>query len=220
MDRDEELALLALNCRPQLGAVGIQELVKQAGSAAAVLAAGRHIELSGCTALVLGGTGPVGQRAVQLLAREGAAVRVGSRQQNKAAQVCDQITSLVGQAKDAKLEPVAAGTPEQVDQALVGVQLVIAAGTVGVTLLSKAGRKACETLQVAIDLNAVPPTGIEGLDPMAAGGDLDGVIGYGAIGVGGTKMKIHKAAIRQLFEARDQVLDAEEIFCIGQELAG
>ena len=42
MDRDEERALVALNCRPQLGAVGILELVKQAGSAAAVLAGPRR----------------------------------------------------------------------------------------------------------------------------------------------------------------------------------
>jgi hypothetical protein len=30
--------------------------------------------------------------------------------------------------------------------------------------------------------------------------------------VGGMKMKIHKAAIRRLFEANDLILDAEEIF--------
>ncbi len=43
---------------------------------------------------------------------------------------------------------------------------------------------------------------------------------YGALGVGGTKMKIHKAAIAQLFEANDQVLDAEEILAVGQRLSG
>jgi hypothetical protein len=29
-------------------------------------------------------------------------------------------------------------------------------------------------------------------------------------------MKLHKAAIRQLFEVNDQVLDAEEIFALGK----
>ncbi len=38
MDREEELALVALNCRARLGAAGIHELIRQAGSAAAVLA--------------------------------------------------------------------------------------------------------------------------------------------------------------------------------------
>ena len=54
-------------------------------AAAAVRAAARHLELSGTRALVLGGTGPVGQRVARLLAGQGAQVRVGSRQQARAA---------------------------------------------------------------------------------------------------------------------------------------
>jgi hypothetical protein len=41
---------------------------------------------------------------------------------------------------------------------------------------------------------------------------------YGAVGIGGTKMKIHKAALNQLFTANDQVLDAEEIYRVAQSL--
>ena len=41
---------------------------------------------------------------------------------------------------------------------------------------------------------------------------------YGAIGVGGTKMKIHKAAIESLFASNDRLLDAEAIFALGREL--
>src|SRR5437660_5651290 len=65
-------------------------------AAAAVRAAARHLELAGTAALVLGGTGPVGQRVARLLAREGAAVRVGSRQRERAAQVCATIHAKVG----------------------------------------------------------------------------------------------------------------------------
>ena len=38
------------------------------------------------------------------------------------------------------------------------------------------------------------------------------------MGVGGTKMKIHKKAIQQLFTANNQVLDAEEVLALGQSL--
>ena len=48
-------------------------------AAAAVLAASRHIPLDGAEALVLAATGPVGSRAVRLLAGRGAVVSVGSR---------------------------------------------------------------------------------------------------------------------------------------------
>ena len=44
------------------------------------------------------------------------------------------------------------------------------------------------------------------------------MIGYGALGVGGTKMKIHKAAIARLFERNDQVLDAEQVYAIAETL--
>src|SRR5438128_1108886 len=41
-------------------------------AAAAVRVAGKHLDLKGAPALVLGATGPVGQRVVRLLARQGA----------------------------------------------------------------------------------------------------------------------------------------------------
>src|SRR5258706_2723256 len=53
-------------------------------AAASVRAAARHLQLKDAKSLVLGGTGPVGQRVARLLAREGADVRVGSRQQARA----------------------------------------------------------------------------------------------------------------------------------------
>jgi hypothetical protein len=43
-------------------------------------------------------------------------------------------------------------------------------------------------------------------------------VAYGAIGVGGLKMKTHKAAIQSLFESNDQLLDAEEIYAIAKAI--
>jgi len=73
-------------------------------------------------------------------------------------------------------------------------------------------------LKVAIDLNAVPPLGIEGVAATDKGVDRGGVRAWGALGVGGTKMKIHKRAIQELFTSNDKVLDAEEILEIGRAL--
>jgi hypothetical protein len=180
-------------------------------AAAAVRAAGRHLDLATAKALVLGGTGPVGQRVARLLVRQGAEVRIGSRQQARSAAVCDAIRARVG---GARVEPGAAGTPDEVRQALQGRTLVIAAGAAGVQLLPKAVRTACKELRVAIDLNAVPPLGIEGIEVTDKAAERDGVIAYGAVGVGDTKMKIHKAAVARLFESNDQVLDAEEVYAL------
>jgi methylenetetrahydrofolate/methylenetetrahydromethanopterin dehydrogenase (NADP+) len=182
-------------------------------AAAAVRAASRHLNLANTPALVLGGTGPVGQRVARLLARAGAEVRLGSRQKDRAETASAIIRH---QVPGADIEAVATATSADGPAALAGRVLVVAAGAAGVVLLRKKVRLACATLQVAIDLNAVPPAGIEGVEAMDAGVKRDGVICYGAIGVGGTKMKIHKAAIEKLFERNDQVFDAEEIY----EIAG
>ena len=73
------------------------------------------------------------------------------------------------------------------------------------------------SLKVAVDLNAVPPTGLGGIGVMDKAAEKLDCLCYGAIGVGGLKMKIHKAAIAQLFLSNDQVLGTEEIYGIGEE---
>src|SRR4029077_13535574 len=94
-------------------------------AAAAVRAAARHLQLSGAPVLVLGGTGPVGQRVARLLARQGAEVRVGSRQRARAEKICEVIRAKVA---NARVEPIATGTSPELQSALQGRTLVIAAG--------------------------------------------------------------------------------------------
>jgi hypothetical protein len=185
-------------------------------AAAAVLAAQKHVPLAGATTVVLAGTGPVGQRAARLLARQGANVTVASRSLDKARQVCETIGQRV---PGASLAPAKSDSEADVRRALEGAQIVIAAGAAGIELLTKEARREAKSLQVAIDLNAVPPAGIAGIEAADKAKEREGVICYGAIGVGGTKMKIHKAAIAKLFTANTHVLDAEEVFAIGLELS-
>lgn len=183
-------------------------------AAAAVLAASNHLDLSSIQATVLAGTGPVGQRAARLLARAGARVRLASRSLEKAQAAA---LSLSEQVPGAVIEPCATTSAAETLAALTESALVIAAGAAGVELLPADVRAQCPQLRVAIDLNAVPPLGIAGVETMDKAKERSGVIGYGAIGVGGTKMKIHRAAIQRLFTSNDQVLDAEEIFAIGKQ---
>jgi hypothetical protein len=213
--------LLAEACKHMLPQFGLRVSVlldangANTTAAAAVRAAARHLDLRSTKALVLGGTGPVGQRAALLLARQGAHVRLGSRQAAKAAAAVESIRAKV---PEAKLEPVAADPSGDLSAALADCTLVLAAGAAGALLLPKAAWQACRTLRVMIDLNAVPPAGIEGVGVADKGAEHNGVLAYGAIGVGELKMKIHKAAIARLFERNDQVLDAEEVYALGEGL--
>ena len=60
--------------------------------------------------------------------------------------------------------------------------------------------------------------GIEGVEMTDKAVDRNGVACYGAIGVGGTKMKIHTAALKRLFDGSEGVLDNEAIYRIGESL--
>jgi hypothetical protein len=184
-------------------------------AAAAVRVASKHLDLATARALVLGGTGPVGQRVGLLLAGRGAHVRLASRRADRARSACDAICQRV---EKANLEPAAVAGPDDLGGVVADRTLIVAAGAAGVVLLPRSARSACKELKVAIDLNAVPPLGIEGVEVSDQGKERDGVICYGAIGVGATKMKLHRAAVAKLFESNDQVLDAFEVFALGEGL--
>jgi methylenetetrahydrofolate/methylenetetrahydromethanopterin dehydrogenase (NADP+) len=205
--------------RAFFGPLRVSVMVDSNGSnttaAAAVLAAGKHASLRDRTAVVLGGTGPVGLRVAQLCVREGARVRLGSRSVERAQAAASGIASAV---PGADITGVTTATPPDVVQACAGAEVLIAAGAVGAQLLSSAQREALTSLKVAIDLNAVPPVGLQGIEPTDKAVERNGVVCYGAIGVGGTKMKIHKAALAKLFEANDRLLDTVAIYEIGASL--
>lgn len=211
-------ALLAAVRNTMFGPMRVSVMLDSNGAnttaAAAVLAAGKHVNLSECQAAVLAATGPVGSRVVRLLAAEGARVLVGSRSLVKAKATCQAIAQRIPHSR---LTPFATESGVPMDR-LQGAELVIAAGAPGVELLPLAERQQIASLRVAIDLSAVPPLGIAGIQAIDKASQRNGLICYGALGVGSTKMKIHKAAITQLFARNDQVLDAEEIYALGKSL--
>src|SRR5256885_5929240 len=94
---------------------------------------------------------------------------------------------------------------------LEGADLLLNAGGAGVCLVPRDAWLRRAGLRAAADVNAVPPLGIDGIEVTDNGADRSGVTTFGALGVGGLKMKIHKACIARLFERNDLVLDAETI---------
>jgi hypothetical protein len=164
---------------------------------------------------VLAATGPVGQRVARLLIRLEPAleVRIGSRKLDRAEATAQALHTATGKA------PVAFATASEPElrRGLEGVDVIVAAGAAGVTLLPRATSEAFGA-RVLIDLNAVPPLGIEGLEATDRGVERGGTLCWGALGVGGPKMKIHRRAIQALFESNTNVIDAEQCLKIGREL--
>ena len=193
-------------------------------AAAAVVAIGRHVRWQVVddgrqSAVVLGGTGPVGQRVARLLARKRVRVTIVSRTQARAQEVAASIAKQVPGAQIVGVEAGGDGLGPPVREALSTADIVVAAGAPGATLLPESVRPLVARARVLIDLSAVPPPGIAWISATDKARHCDNAKLYGALGVGGTKMKIHKAAIAWTFSTADAFLDAEELLAIGESLA-
>jgi hypothetical protein len=185
-----------------------------AAAAVAWLAHGRA--LAGKRAVVLAGSGPVGQRAAVLLAREGAIVAVTGRKRAGVQTACDAIKARFG----IDVEAIEAPTNAERAAAIKGAQIVLATGASGVTLLGEQQWQENTTLELIADANASPPAGIEGVGMNDRGSSSHGKILFGPLGFGALKLALHRACIARLFEQNDLVLDAEEIYSIAKGMVG
>lgn len=185
-------------------------------AAAAVISASRHVSLEGNTALVLAATGPVGQRVARILANEKCTVYLSSRSLERSEECVDQLVAQ-GIPKN-RLIAISSGDEVWTDKAIRESQIVFACGAAGVRLMTSEQLKQAKELRVAIDLNAVPPLGIDEIaltdKAVLRGQRYD----YGALGVGGLKMKIHKASVASLFESNTKTIDCQEMMTIGRDI--
>ncbi len=217
MSQGEQLLAMALDAMFEPLTVSV--MLDSNGSNTTAVAAVVKIEqalgdLKGRKVLVLAGTGPVGQRAAGLLARDGARVTITSRKPEQGEKARQFITARF----NVSVEAVTMSDPSKAAEVLDGVEVLLNAGSAGIQMVSRAAWTAQKSLKVAVDLNAVPPLGLEGIEVNDAGAQRDGVLCFGAFGVGNFKTKLHKRCVGRLFEKNDLVLDAEAIADIAREL--
>jgi len=184
-----------------------------AAAAAALMV--KHGSVAGQRAVILAGTGPVGQRAGVMLAREGAEVIITSRKLDRAEAAC----AATKQSFGVDLKAMEASDEASTTKALEGAHICFATGAAGIQLLSQKQWADHPTLRILTDANATPPLGIEGVDMMDKGERRNGKICYGAIGFGGLKIELQRQCVEKLFETNTLTLDAEEIYAIAKKLA-
>lgn len=170
--------------------------------------------LEGLRAMVTAGTGPVGVRAAGLLVKSGASVTMTSRRRADPA-----LVDGIGRRFGGPVRAVTMPDGSHAAAALEGAELLLNAGPAGVQLVPRTAWAGRPGLRAAADINAVPPLGVEGIEVGDDGAERDGLTVFGALGVGGLKMRIHKACIARLFERNDLVLDAETIADVARGLA-
>ena len=172
-------------------------------------------EIRGKNVLILAGTGPVGQRAAGLLAKGGARVTITSRKPEQG----EKARQFISARFNVQVDAVTMNDPAALPALLQGVDVLLNSGPAGVQMVPlEAWTAAADSLRIAVDLNAVPPLGIQGVEVNDEGVQRQGVVVYGAFGVGNFKTKLHKVCVERLFTRNDLVLDAEAIADIAREL--
>ncbi len=184
-------------------------------AAAAVAKLASSGVLAGKKAVVLAGTGPVGQRAATMLAQEGADVFLTARTMDRAIYACHNMKTRFG----VTITPIEAFDNEARALIIKDAHIVLATGATGVQLLSAEQWQNNPTIEMIADANATPPLGIGGTDMMDKGTLRHGKIIWGAIGFGTLKLALHRACIAQLFTDNKQVLDAEIIYALAKKMA-
>ena len=184
-------------------------------AAAGVARLSKSTDLRGKRAVVLAGTGPVGQRAAAMLAQEGAHVALTSRRAERAQESCKFINEHFG----VQVEGIATPDPDSRARAISDAQIVFATGAAGVELLTAEHWQDNKSIQAIADANATPPLGIAGMEMGDRGRDRGGKICWGAIGFGTLKLKVHRDCVAKLFDDSHHVFNAEHIYERAKALA-
>src|SRR5680860_488130 len=183
-------------------------------AAAGVALLAKAKKLKGKKAVVLAGTGPVGMRAAAFFGQEGAEVAITSRAQARADKAAKAVETRFG----VKVTPLEAADDAARGLAVRDAQIVFGAGAIGVLLLKAQAWQDNPNIELLADVNAQPPLGIEGVEATDKGKDRHGKLVFGALGIGGLKLTLHRGCIGQLFESADGVLDAEAIYALAKEM--
>ena len=175
----------------------------------------KSINCSNATALILAGTGPVGQRVASLLARVGCLVFVASRNLEKAQIVSSNISS---KRKQSSVQGVSPENQKELRKIIEKCDILVGCGTPGVKLAEK-NTWALPNIKLALDLNGVPPSGLEGIEPTDTNNQREGINCFGALGIGRLKMTIHRKCILALFENNQTVLEEDTIFDLSESVS-
>ena len=168
---------------------------------------------------IVGGTGRVGRSAAFLLAKDGAKVRIVSRSHERAMKRSKEINEKLGVERVEGFGPAKA--PEEILEACKDAEVVITTGPPGVQLVPKSVLEKLEKCRVVADVNAVPPTGIEGLKPSKKCKPILGnILGIGALAIGNLKNQVEMELIKSALEAPKGFFELEKAYECARKILG
>lgn len=160
--------------------------------------------LTGRKVSIFGATGPVAGCAAIISANNGANVELVAHRslsdvQAKAASYNNRYNTKIGFTD---------GTHDELKKSVLqSTDIAICTATAGVRVLTLAQMAGSTTLKIVADVNAVPPSGAEGVDVMADGDPISGgnALGIGAMVIGNVKYSTQHNLLKRLLETEKKL---------------
>jgi methylene-tetrahydromethanopterin dehydrogenase len=179
-------------------------------------------ELKDCTALVFGGTGPVGIATGIIASLAGAETALVDHLSQDTA---EDIAKAYNRRFGCTLKGACASSDADKIKLVANIDLIFCVAKAGVQVLSAAVLKEAKQLKVAGDVNAVPPLGIEGIKRNDSGAPLlhavnaQGAVGVGALAVGNVKYTLQHEMLKLMLDTdKPLYLDFREAFNKARDL--
>jgi methylene-tetrahydromethanopterin dehydrogenase len=175
--------------------------------------------LRGAAVSVFGATGVVGTASAVIAALEGASVTLVGREGTERTA---RHAAEVNRRFDVHLAVADGSTTETKAAILAATEVVLCAAKAGVRVIDASEIAGAAKLLIAADVNAVPPSGIEGVDAHANGAPLGerGALGIGALAIGNVKYRTESGLFKQMSESKTPLrLDFRQAFELARTLA-
>jgi methylene-tetrahydromethanopterin dehydrogenase len=156
-------------------------------------------EIKDKTCAILG-TGAVGQIAAVLLAKMGCGVMIASLNPKRTdgKEHAEGVAKLLAKDHGVQVQGIFAPTSADKIEILKKADVIMCAGIRGVRIIDKAMLNEVKHMKVLVDINAVPPFGVEGIELKDDMREMaPGIFAIGALAVGDLKHKLEKEILRE-----------------------
>jgi len=176
-------------------------------------------ELNGKRIAIFGGTGVVGFASGVIAAIDGAqATLIGYDGPDRVRKLAEEANARFS----VDIAYADGSTEEQKEELVRGADIIFAAGPAGKRLITLDQMKQAKHLRVVADVNAVPPSGVEGVSVNDNATPIPGIsaVGIGALVVGNIKYKTEAGLFKEMIETEKPLyLDFRDAYALAQKLA-
>jgi methylene-tetrahydromethanopterin dehydrogenase len=177
-------------------------------------------DLAGRKVVIFGGTGVVGFASGVITALQKAdAVLVGYDGVERVKQLAESAKKRFG----AEIGYADGSGEAAIGKVLADAEIVLSAPKAGVRVVTKAQLAKAPKLLVAADVNAVPPSSIEGVEVQDDGKAIPGTqaLGIGALAIGNVKYKVQSGLLKRMIETPKPIyLDFRDAFELARQIVG